>query len=47
MHVLTEEARWEYDLERMWAPHGGVRRIADLEPAVQTLSTMRVEDAPS
>jgi ribosomal silencing factor RsfS len=41
VHVLTDEAREEYDLEGLWATHGDVRRVETRAP-VQTLSTMRL-----
>lgn len=41
MHVMTDEAREEYNLEGLWAQHGGIRRI-ETRQQVQTLSTMRV-----
>lgn len=41
VHVLTDEARQDYNLEGLWAKHGGIRRI-ESSSQVQTLSTMRV-----
>lgn len=41
VHVMTDEAREEYNLEGLWAQHGGIRRI-ETRQQVQTLSTMRV-----
>lgn len=45
VHVMTEEARWEYALERRWAAHGQFRKVAPHAPTVQTLSTMRLEES--
>lgn len=43
VHVLTDEARYDYDLESLWAPTGKLRRVQSQQPTVQTLSTMRIE----
>ncbi len=41
VHVLTNDAREEYNLEGLWAAQNGIRRVQS-RAEVQTLSTMRV-----
>lgn len=44
VHVLTDDARHDYNLEALWAPDGQMKRIEAMQPAVQTLQTMRIVD---